>query len=115
MNTTDTTPKDNESMIAVFDKNKTEILRFDRNGDVYHLGRKIDIDKEIAGAFAHCVVALTGQEPKGYIHQVEETARAEGYNKHKKQMEDRIAEFGDYPETCLSILSQMDEPEPVEY
>lgn len=52
----------------------------------------------------------------GILKTALEKTYQEGYEKHKKMMEDRIYEFGEYdPKGCLAILCQMDEPEPVEY
>ena len=45
-----------ENLFEIKNNDNKELLKVESDGTVYHLGRKIDVDKELARVFGECLI-----------------------------------------------------------
>ena len=68
--------------ILIKNNKKEEIIRFENNGEIYLLGKKIDIAKDIAQAFMYTVIEISGCGAKELINKIiQEKFEADGFIK----------------------------------
>ncbi len=92
--------------IQICNEEKEEIMTFEANGDIYHLGKKINIAKDIAQAFTYTITELSG-------HSVEELTNKIVQEKLKEDRERIFKEIDwyfkttDYKEVLVSDLQNI--------